>query len=130
MKKHLQHLEDEAISIIRETFSVSENPVVLYSIGKDSSVLLHLFRKSFYPLKIPVKFLHIDTGWKFKEMIKFKHTMFSKYNIDGLTYMNIDGKNNNINPFDHSNYTDVMKTQALRELSTEEKKTFAISCDR
>ena len=115
MKKHLQHLEDEAISIIRETFSVSENPVVLYSIGKDSSVLLHLFRKSFYPLQVPVKFLHIDTGWKFKEMIKFKHTMFSKYNINGITYMNNDGKNNNINPFDHSNYTDVMKTQALRD---------------
>ena len=115
MNKHLQYLEDEAISIIRETYSVSENPVVLYSIGKDSSVLLHLFRKSFYPLRVPLPFLHINTGWKFSEMLKFKQEIFSKYNINGLTYINEDGKNKNINPFDNPNYTDIMKTQALKD---------------
>ncbi len=115
MKNHLEELEEEAISIIRDTYSSSENPVVLYSIGKDSSVLLELFKKSFYPNKIPVPFLHIDTGWKFKEMIKFRDSSFKQNNIKGIVYSNKDGLRSDINPFDHSNYTDVMKTQALRD---------------
>tara|TARA_B100000575_G_scaffold294602_1_gene312020 strand:+ start:6131 stop:7021 length:891 start_codon:yes stop_codon:yes gene_type:complete len=115
MKNHLVELEEEAISIIRDTYSSSENPVVLYSIGKDSSVLLELFKKSFYPNKIPVPFLHIDTGWKFKEMIKFRDSSFKQNNIKGIVYSNKDGLRSDINPFDHSNYTDVMKTQALKD---------------
>tara|TARA_B100000161_G_C33558085_1_gene419261 strand:- start:1430 stop:2320 length:891 start_codon:yes stop_codon:yes gene_type:complete len=115
MKNHLEELEEEAISIIRDTYSNSENPVVLYSIGKDSSVLLELFKKSFYPNKIPVPFLHIDTGWKFKEMIKFRDSSFKQNNIKGIVYSNKDGLRSDINPFDHSNYTDVMKTQALKD---------------
>ena len=115
MKNHLEELEEEAISIIRDTYSSSENPVVLYSLGKDSSVLLELFKKSFYPNKIPVPFLHIDTGWKFKEMIKFRDSSFKQNNIKGIVYSNKDGLRSDINPFDHSNYTDVMKTQALKD---------------
>ena len=115
MKNHLEELEEEAISIIRDTYSSSENPVVLYSIGKDSSVLLELFKKSFYPNKIPVPFLHIDTGWKFKEMIKFRDSSFKQNNIKGIVYSNKDGLRSDINPFDHTNYTDVMKTQALKD---------------
>ena len=115
MKNHLVELEEEAISVIRDTYSNSENPVVLYSIGKDSSVLLELFKKSFYPSKIPVPFLHIDTGWKFKEMIKFRDNSFKQNNLKGSVYSNLEGLRSGINPFDHSNYTDVMKTQALKD---------------
>ncbi len=115
MKDHLVELEEEAVSIIRDTYSNSENPVVLYSIGKDSSVLLELFKKSFYPSKIPVPFLHIDTGWKFKEMIKFRDNSFKQNNLKGSVYSNLEGLRSGINPFDHSNYTDVMKTQALKD---------------
>lgn len=115
MKNHLVDLEEEAISVIRDTYSNSENPVVLYSIGKDSSVLLELFKKSFYPSKIPVPFLHIDTGWKFKEMIKFRDNSFKQNNLKGSVYSNLEGLRSGINPFDHSNYTDVMKTQALKD---------------
>jgi len=114
MKLHLQKLEEESISITKDTYSSSENPAVLYSIGKDSSVLLHLFRKSFFPSKIPVPFLHIDTGWKFKEMINFRNNMFKKYNLKGIVKTNMDGVRKNINPFDHANYTDIMKTEALK----------------
>tara|TARA_A100001011_G_scaffold244091_1_gene252063 strand:+ start:34277 stop:35167 length:891 start_codon:yes stop_codon:yes gene_type:complete len=115
MKNHLVELEEEAVSIIRDTYSNSENPVVLYSIGKDSSVLLELFKKSFYPNKIPVPFLHIDTGWKFKEMIKFRDNSFKQNNLKGSVYSNKEGLRSGINPFDHSNYTDVMKTKALKD---------------
>jgi sulfate adenylyltransferase subunit 2 len=115
VKSHLNLLEEEAISIIRETYSVAENPLVLYSIGKDSSVLLELFKKAFYPSNIPVPFLHIDTGWKFKEMINFRNTIFKENNLKGLVYSNKEGMKLGINPFDHSNYTDVMKTKALRD---------------
>jgi len=113
--KHLKNLQDESISIIRETYSKSENPVVLYSIGKDSSVMLDLFRKAFYPLQIPIPFLHIDTGWKFREMIKFRDYQAKKHNLNLITHTNLHGKKNNINPFDHENYTDIMKTDALKE---------------
>lgn len=121
---HLFNLEEEAISIIRDTYAVSENPVVLYSVGKDSSVLLELFKKAFYPGDIPVTFLHIDTGWKFKEMISFRDTIFKKNNIQGIVHKNLDGFQKNINPFDHSNYTDIMKTNALKKALTKGKYDF------
>jgi sulfate adenylyltransferase subunit 2 len=114
MKKHLINLEEEAISIIRDTYANSENPVVLYSIGKDSSVMLQLFKKSFYPSNIPVPFLHIDTGWKFKEMIRFRDKVYENNSLKGHVYSNEEGLKLGINPFDNSNYTDVMKTQALK----------------
>ena len=114
MVNHLIKLEEESISIIRDTYSNSDNPVVLYSIGKDSSVLLELFKKAFYPAKIPVPFLHIDTGWKFKEMITFRNSIYKEYELKGLVYKNEEGENLGINPFEHSNYTDIMKTQALK----------------
>jgi sulfate adenylyltransferase subunit 2 len=120
----LINLEEEAISIIRDTYAVSENPVVLYSIGKDSSVLLELFKKAFYPGDIPVTFLHIDTGWKFKEMISFRDTIFKKNNIQGIVHQNLDGVQKNINPFDHSNYTDIMKTNALKKALTKGRYDF------
>ena len=123
-KKHLKYLEDESISIIRDTYKDAENPVVLYSIGKDSSVLLKLFLKAFYPIKVPVKFLHIDTGWKFKEMIQFRDKLFNSNLIDGLVYKNKEGMKKNINPFNHENYTDIMKTHALREALNKEKYDF------
>lgn len=114
MKKHLINLEEEAISIIRDTYANSENPVVLYSIGKDSSVMLELFKKSFYPSNIPIPFLHIDTGWKFKEMISFRDKVYKNNSLKGHVYSNEEGMKLGINPFDNSNYTDVMKTQALK----------------
>ena len=114
MKSHLIKLEEESISIIRDTYGNADNPVVLYSIGKDSSVLLELFKKAFYPAKIPVPFLHIDTGWKFKEMIAFRNSIYKEYELKGLVYKNEEGENLGINPFEHSNYTDIMKTQALK----------------
>ena len=115
MKNHLLKLEEEAISVIRDTYASSENPLVLYSIGKDSSVLLELFKKAFYPSNIPVPFLHIDTGWKFKEMITFRNSIYKENKLKGLVYTNKEGLKSGINPFDHSNYTDIMKTQALRD---------------
>ena len=115
MKNHLKLLEEESISIIRDTFSSSDNPVVLYSIGKDSSVLLELFKRSFYPSKIPVKFLHIDTGWKFKEMIQFRDKIFKSYRLDSEVYMNLVGKRDNVNPFNNEKYTEIMKTEALKQ---------------
>ena len=124
MKKYLRQLEDESVSFIRDTYADSENPLVLYSIGKDSSVLLHLFRKAFYPAKIPVPFLHIDTGWKFKEMIKFRDRMFKKYQLNGIVHTNSDGAEKNINPFDHPKYTDIMKTEALRQKLSENNYDF------
>jgi sulfate adenylyltransferase subunit 2 len=110
----LNELEEESISIIRDTYSKSSKPVVLYSIGKDSSVLLHLFRKAFFPLDIPITFLHVDTTWKFKEMITFRDTVFKKFNLKYIVYTNKDGVEAGINPFDHEEYTDIMKTNALK----------------
>jgi sulfate adenylyltransferase subunit 2 len=115
MMNHLKLLEEESISIIRDTFSSSDNPVVLYSIGKDSSVLLELFKRSFYPSKISVKFLHIDTGWKFKEMIQFRDKIFKNYNLDSEVFMNLEGKRDNVNPFNNDKYTEIMKTEALKQ---------------
>ena len=113
---HLDELEAEAIYIIREVAAEAERPVMLYSIGKDSSVMLHLAIKAFYPEKPPFPFLHIDTGWKFKDMIKFRDDTAKKLGIEMLTYTNPDGVKQGINPFDHgAAYTDIMKTQALKQ---------------
>lgn len=108
-------LENESISIIRDTYSSSENPVLLYSVGKDSSVLTHLFKKAFYPLKVPVKLLHVDTTWKFKEMIKFRDDYALKNNLDLIVYKNQDAIKKDINPFNNKNYTDIMKTETLKK---------------
>ncbi len=113
---HLEQLEAEAIYIMREVAAECEKPVMLYSIGKDSSVMLHLALKAFYPEKPPFPFLHIDTTWKFKEMITFRDAMAAKLGIEMLVYTNEDGVRDGINPFDHgSAYTDIMKTQALKQ---------------
>lgn len=113
---HLDELEAEAIYIIREVAAEAEKPVMLYSIGKDSSVMLHLAIKAFYPEKPPFPFLHIDTGWKFKDMIKFRDDTAKKLGIEMLTYTNPEGVKQGINPFDHgAAYTDIMKTQALKQ---------------
>ena len=113
---YLDALEAEAIYIMREVAAECEKPVMLYSIGKDSSVMLHLAMKAFYPEKPPFPFLHVDTTWKFKEMIEFRDRIAKKYGIDMLVYTNQDGVKQGINPFDHgSSYTDIMKTQALKQ---------------
>lgn len=113
---HLDALEAEAIYIMREVAAECEKPVMLYSIGKDSSVMLHLAMKAFYPEKPPFPFLHVDTTWKFKEMIDFRDRIAEKYGVDMLVYTNQDGVDQGINPFDHgSSYTDIMKTQALKQ---------------
>ena len=113
---HLDELEAEAVYIIREVAAECERPVMLYSIGKDSSVMLHLALKAFYPEKPPFPFLHIDTGWKFREMIAFRDHVAEKYGLDMLVYTNEEGARAGINPFDHgSAYTDIMKTQALKQ---------------
>lgn len=113
---HLDALEAEAIYIMREVVAECENPVMLYSIGKDSSVMLHLAMKAFYPEKPPFPFLHVNTTWKFKEMISFRDEMAKKLGIEMLEYINEDGIKQGINPFDHgAAYTDIMKTQALKQ---------------
>ena len=113
---HLDALEAEAIYIIREVAAECEKPVMLYSIGKDSSVMLHLAMKAFYPEKPPFPFLHIDTTWKFKEMIRFRDETAKKLGIEMLSYTNEEGVEKGINPFDHgSAYTDIMKTKALKD---------------
>ena len=112
---HIDKLESESIHIIREVASEFDNPVMLYSIGKDSSVMLHLAQKAFYPSKIPFKLMHIDTTWKFKEMINFRDEIAKKYNLDLLIHINQEGVRNNINPISSGSkiHTDVMKTQSL-----------------
>lgn len=113
---HLDQLEAEAIYIIREVAAECENPVMLYSIGKDSSVMLHLAMKAFYPEKPPFPFMHIDTTWKFKEMIEFRDRRAKELGIEMIVHSNEEGLAQNINPFDHgSAYTDIMKTQALKQ---------------
>lgn len=113
---HLDELEAEAIYIMREVAAQCEKPVMLYSIGKDSSVMLHLALKAFYPEKPPFPFLHVNTTWKFKEMIAFRDKVAEKYGIEMLEYINEEGVRQGINPFDHgAAYTDIMKTQALKQ---------------
>jgi sulfate adenylyltransferase subunit 2 len=117
---HLGRLEAESIFIIREVVASFSRPVMLYSIGKDSSVMLHLALKAFYPAGPPFPLLHIDTTWKFREMIAFRDTISDRFGVDLLVYTNEEGLKRNINPFDHgsSNYTHVMKTEALKQALT------------
>ncbi|MGN1069231.1 MAG: sulfate adenylyltransferase subunit CysD [Candidatus Fimadaptatus sp.] len=113
---HLDELEAEAIYIMREVAAQCEKPVMLYSIGKDSSVMLHLALKAFYPEKPPFPFLHVNTTWKFHEMIAFRDRVAARYGIEMLEYINQDGVSRGINPFEHgAAYTDIMKTQALKQ---------------
>lgn len=114
---HLRQLEAESIHIIREVAAEFENPVMLYSIGKDSAVMLHLAKKAFFPSKIPFPLMHVDTTWKFHEMIAFREKMRKEYDFDLLVYTNQEGVKQGINPFTHGSalYTDIMKTEGLKQ---------------
>ena len=114
---HLKQLEAESIHIIREVAAEFDNPVMLYSIGKDSAVMLHLAMKAFYPGKPPFPLMHIDTTWKFREMIVFRDKQVKKLGLDLIVYINTEGVDKGIGPFTHGSekHTDVMKTQALRQ---------------
>ena len=114
---HLQLLEAESIHILREVAATCDNPVMLYSIGKDSSVLLHLALKAFYPAPLPFPLLHVDMTWKFREMIEFRDRKAAELGCDLIVHVNQDGVNQGINPFDSGSrlHTDVMKTQGLRQ---------------
>jgi sulfate adenylyltransferase subunit 2 len=114
---HLQRLEAEAIHIMREVVAECEKPVMMYSIGKDSSVMLHLAMKAFYPAKPPFPFLHVDTTWKFRDMIRFRDDTAKRLGLDLLVHTNQDGVERGIGPFTHGSavHTDVMKTQALKQ---------------
>lgn len=114
---HLKQLEAESIHIIREVAAEFDNPVMLYSIGKDSAVMLHLAIKAFYPAKPPFPLMHVDTGWKFKDMIAFRDQLASKLGLDLIVHQNKEGKDAGINPFDQgsSKFTDIMKTQGLKQ---------------
>jgi sulfate adenylyltransferase subunit 2 len=114
---HLKQLEAESIHIIREVAAEFENPVMLYSIGKDSSVMLHLARKAFYPGKQPFPLLHVDTNWKFREMIAFRDATVKKYDMELIVHKNPDGLAMGINPFVHGSakHTDIMKTEGLKQ---------------
>ena len=118
---HLKQLEAESIHIFREVAAEFENPVMLYSVGKDSAVMLHLARKAFFPAKIPFPLLHVDTTWKFKEMIEFRDNMAKKYGFDLKVHINQEGVEQGIGPFSHGSakHTDVMKTQALKQALNE-----------
>ena len=114
---HLERLEAESIHIMREVVAEFEKPVMLYSIGKDSAVMLHLALKAFYPAKLPFPLLHVDTTWKFREMIAFRERMVREHGLELIVYTNPEGLEQDINPFTHGSaiHTDVMKTQALKQ---------------
>ncbi|MBX3708119.1 MAG: sulfate adenylyltransferase subunit CysD [Pseudomonadales bacterium] len=114
---HLQRLEAESIFIMREVLAESENPVMLYSIGKDSSVMLHLAMKAFHPARPPFPLLHVDTTWKFREMIEFRDNLARDLGLDLIVHINREGVEQGIGPFSHGSqvHTDVMKTQALKQ---------------
>ena len=114
---HLQQLEAESIHIMREVVAEARNPVMLYSIGKDSSVMLHLARKAFYPSPPPFPLLHVDTRWKFQEMYRFREKMANESGMQLLVHINPEGIAKNINPFDHGSaiHTDIMKTEGLKQ---------------
>ncbi|ABA89012.2 sulfate adenylyltransferase, subunit 2 [Syntrophotalea carbinolica DSM 2380] len=114
---HLEQLEAESIHIIREVAAEFENPVMLYSVGKDSAVMLHLARKAFYPARPPFSLLHVDTTWKFREMITFRDRMAAECGFDLLVHINEEGVRQGINPFVHGSavHTDVFKTEALKQ---------------
>jgi sulfate adenylyltransferase subunit 2 len=113
--RHLQRLEAESIHIMREVVAECERPVMLYSIGKDSSVMLHLAMKAFFPAKPPFPLLHVDTTWKFRDMITFRDETAKRLGLDLLVHINQEGLDQGINPFQHGSalHTDIMKTQAL-----------------
>lgn len=114
---HLQLLEAESIHILREVVAEFSNPVMLYSIGKDSAVMLHLARKAFYPAPPPFPLMHVDTTWKFREMIQFRDKMASESGMDLIVHINEEGVRQNISPFTHGSalYTDIMKTEGLKQ---------------
>src|SRR5208282_5580620 len=119
MPKHLKRLEAESIEIMREVVAEFRNPVMLYSIGKDSSVMLHLAMKAFYPAKPPFPLLHVDTGWKFQEMITFRDATAARLGLQLIVHTNETARSQGINPFDHGGYyTHAMKTEALKEALT------------
>ena len=117
MLTHLDRLEAEAIHIMREVVAEVENPVMLYSVGKDSAVMLHIALKAFGPASLPFPLLHVDTGWKFKEMISFRDDMAKKHGFDLISHTNPDGLAQGVGPFTHGSavHTDIMKTQALKQ---------------
>ncbi len=112
---HLQQLEAESIHIMREVAAEFDNPVMLYSVGKDSAVMLHLAMKAFAPGKPPFPLLHVDTTWKFKEMIAFRDQRVKDLGLELLVHSNQEGIDEGINPFDHARYTDIMKTDGLKQ---------------
>ncbi|HOZ05861.1 MAG TPA: sulfate adenylyltransferase subunit CysD [Arenimonas sp.] len=114
---HLDKLEAESIHIFREVAAEFQNPVMLYSIGKDSSVLLHLLRKAFYPAKPPISLLHVDTTWKFREMYAFRDRVAELYGVDLKVHINQDGIRDGVSPVTHGSavHTDIMKTQGLKQ---------------
>lgn len=114
---HLDRLEAESLHIFREVAAEFANPVMLYSIGKDSSVLLHLLAKAFYPAKPPIPLLHVDTTWKFREMYAFRDTVAERYGVDLTVHVNPEGLAQGVNPFTHGAtvHTDIMKTQGLKQ---------------
>ena len=114
---HLKQLEAESIHIIREVAAEFDNPVMLYSIGKDSAVMLHLARKAFFPGRLPFPVMHVDTRWKFQEMYRFREQMVNEMDLDLITHINPDGVAQNINPFTHGSakHTDIMKTEGLKQ---------------
>jgi sulfate adenylyltransferase subunit 2 len=117
MFTHLRKLEAESIHIMREVAATAENPVMLYSVGKDSSVMLHLAMKAFYPSKPPFPLMHVDTTWKFKEMIQFRDDLTTELGLDLIVHINEDGVRDGVGPFSHGSavHTDVMKTQGLKQ---------------
>ncbi len=114
---HLKQLEAESIHIIREVAAEFDNPVMLYSIGKDSAVMLHLARKAFFPGRLPFPVMHVDTRWKFQEMYSFREKMVAEMDLDLITHVNPDGVAQGINPFTHGSakHTDIMKTEGLKQ---------------
>ncbi|MCE7999116.1 MAG: sulfate adenylyltransferase subunit CysD [Rhodobiaceae bacterium] len=114
---HLERLEAESIHIIREVAAACENPVMLYSIGKDSAVMLHLAMKAFYPSKPPFPLMHVDTTWKFREMIEFRDNLAKKYGLDLIVHTNQEGVAQGVGPFTHGSqlHTQIMKTDALKQ---------------
>ncbi len=114
---HLKQLEAESIHIIREVAAEFDNPVMLYSIGKDSAVMLHLARKAFFPGKLPFPVMHVDTQWKFQEMYSFRDKMVEEMGLELITHVNPEGVAQGINPFTHGSakHTDIMKTEGLKQ---------------
>jgi sulfate adenylyltransferase subunit 2 len=114
---HLDRLEAESLYIIREVMAHAENPVMLYSVGKDSAVMLHLARKAFYPSPPPFPLMHVDTRWKFQAMYDFRDIMAKESKMELIVHTNPEGIEKNINPFDHGSalHTDIMKTQGLKQ---------------